>query len=115
MNKNLVVTKDLSQDVVSIALRGFIDAYTYKELEQTISRLFNQKQYKIVIDMSRLDYISSVGVGILVGAVNTAKENKGNVVLMRPKPEIRQVLDLLGMTQVFTITDNTTTTLKAFI
>jgi anti-sigma B factor antagonist len=105
-------TQKLSEGVTSISIKGFLDAYTYSEFEQTINNLFNQKQYKLVVDMSNVDYISSAGAGVFIGAIGLAQENNGNIIIIRPKPGVKEVFDLLGLSQIFTITNNLESAIK---
>mgnify|MGYP001558977068 CR=1 FL=1 len=61
---------------------------------------------ELVVDLSGLDYISSAGAGVFIGAIGTAQENDGNIILMRPSPNVKEVFDLLGLSQIFTFKDN---------
>jgi anti-anti-sigma factor len=97
----------LPNGVVLVKLKGFLDAYTYGEFEQAINNLFNQKMYKLIVDMSGVDYISSAGAGVFIGSIGIAQENQGNIVIVRPKPAVKEVFELLGLSQIFTIVDST--------
>ncbi|MEW6027224.1 MAG: STAS domain-containing protein [Planctomycetota bacterium] len=96
----------LPNGAILVKLKGFLDAYTYGEFEQTINNLFNQKMYRLIVDMSGVDYISSAGAGVFIGSIGVAQENQGNIVIVRPKPAVKEVFDLLGLSQIFTIVDN---------
>jgi anti-anti-sigma factor len=103
----------LLNDIVLIKLKGFLDAYTYGEFEKTINNLFNQKLYKLIVDMSGINYISSAGAGVFIGAIGIAQENLGNIIIVRPKPPVKEVFDLLGLSQIFIIVDNMEAALNA--
>ena len=107
-------TQKLPNGIISIAIRGFLDAYTYSELEKTINSFFDQKAYKVIVDLSQVDYISSAGAGVFIGSIGVAQENNGNIVLLRPQPSVKEVFDLLGLSEIFTITDNMEAALKVF-
>lgn len=108
-----ITTEKLQRDVVLIGLKGFLDAHTYEELENRVNALFDEKVYKVVFDLSGLDYISSAGAGVFIGAVGTAQENDGNVILMNPTPNVKEVFDLLGLSQIFTFADSRESAVKA--
>jgi anti-sigma B factor antagonist len=101
-----IETQKLQNDIVLVKLKGFLDAYTYGEFEKTVNNLFNQKLYKLIIDMSGINYISSAGAGVFIGAIGIAQENFGNIIIVRPKPPVKEVFDLLGLSQIFIIVDN---------
>lgn len=104
----------LPHNVAVISIKGFLDAYTYNEFEQTVNDCFNQNYYKLVIDMSEVDYISSAGAAVLIGAIGMAQENNGNIIIIRPQPNVKEVFDLLGLSQIFTIVNNLEQALKIF-
>ncbi|MDI6732515.1 MAG: STAS domain-containing protein [Planctomycetota bacterium] len=101
-----VEMQKLPNGVILVKPRGFLDAYTYGDFEQTINSLFNEKMYRLIVDMSAVDYISSAGAGVFIASIGVAQENQGNIVIVRPKPAIKEVFDLLGLSQIFVITDN---------
>ena len=52
------------------------------------------------------EYISSAGAGVFIGALSCAADNGGSVVLLKPTPNVQEVFDLLGLSQLFTIVDS---------
>jgi anti-anti-sigma factor len=47
----------------------------------------------------------SHGVGLLIGMLGVVQKNGGNIVLLSPKPAVREMLELLGLNHLFTITN----------
>jgi anti-sigma B factor antagonist len=108
-----IVKEKLSEGVVLLTIRGFLDAHTFEELEKTINDLFDGGSYKLAVDLSGLDYISSAGAGVFIGAIGTSQENNGNIILMKPSPNVKEVFDLLGLSQIFTFKDSREEAVKA--
>ncbi len=108
-----IVKEKLADGVVLLAVRGFLDAHTYEELEKTVNDIFDGGTYKLAVDLSGLDYISSAGAGVFIGAIGTAQENDGNIILMRPSPNVKEVFDLLGLSQIFTFKESREDAVKA--
>jgi anti-sigma B factor antagonist len=109
------ITKEkLPSGVLFLSVRGFLDAHTFEELEKTISELFEQGNHRLIVDLSKLDYISSAGAGVFIGAIGTAQENDGNIIIVKPSPNVKEVFDLLGLSQIFTFADSPETALKEF-
>jgi anti-sigma B factor antagonist len=96
-----IQTQKLKNNVTFIAVQGFLDAHTFEEMEKTINEFFDGGCFRLVVDLSKLDYISSAGAGVFIGAIGTAQENEGNIVLMKPSPNVKEVFDLLGLSQIF--------------
>ena len=109
----LITKEQLPEGVVFLSVRGFLDAHTFEELEKAINDIFEGGTYKLVVDLAGLDYISSAGAGVFIGAIGTAQENDGNIVLMKPSPNVKEVFDLLGLSQIFTFRDSRDEAAKA--
>jgi anti-sigma B factor antagonist len=110
------IEKEILPDkgVVLMHLAGFLDAHTFERLEEAISGLFAKGHYKLVVDLAGVEYISSAGAGVFIGTLSEAHEHNGNIVLMNPTPNVREVFDLLGLTQIFQIVDDCPAALAAF-
>src|ERR1051325_4124921 len=92
-----IAKEKVSEETAMLTVRGFLDAHTFEELEKVINALFESGVYKLIVDISGLDYISSAGAGVFIGAIGTAQENDGNIILMRPRPNVKEGFDLLGL------------------
>lgn len=108
-----ILKEKLPDGIVILTVRGFLDAHTFEELEKTINDLFENGTFRLAVDLSGLDYISSAGAGVFIGAIGTAQENDGNIILMRPSPNVKEVFDLLGLSQIFTFKDSREEAVKA--
>jgi anti-sigma B factor antagonist len=109
-----ILREKLPNGVMLVQVKGFLDAYTYEEFEKTIQELFDGNSYKIVVDLSELQYISSAGAGVFIGAIGQAQENNGNIVILRPTANVKEVFELLGLSQIFTFSNTKEEALKAF-
>lgn len=108
-----IAKEKLPDGVVALSVRGFLDAHTYEELEKALADLFENGSHKLVVDLSGLDYISSAGAGVFIGAIGTAQENDGNIILIRPTQNVKEVFDLLGLSQIFTFKESREEAVKA--
>lgn len=90
-------------DVDQIKVSGFLDAHTFEQLEEALLKQFSQSRYKIVVDLTNVDYISSAGAGVFIAALSESEENGGKIVLLNPTKSVLDVFDLLGLTQIFEV------------
>lgn len=97
-------------DVLSIS--GRLTAAEAPELQEHVNRLFNDGRYRILLDFSNLDYISSPGLRVLIEARKRAREwkltelERGDVRIVNLPPRIKEVFDLTGFTSLFQIYDD---------
>jgi len=96
-------SKDLKEGMVLIKVSGYIDAHTFEELENEIQSKFSAKQFKIIVDLADVPYISSAGAGVFIGAFPQAQENDGSIALLNPSKNVLDVFELLGLTEIFSI------------
>jgi len=94
---------EIGEGKMLLVLSGFLDAHSFEVLEAELDNVFAESVYHLVIDLSMLNYISSAGAGVFIGAHARAQENNGEIVFCNPQPTVKQVFDLLGMTQLFNI------------
>ncbi len=96
----------LSANSTLVRVVGWLDAHTFEYMEQTINNLYSKGMVRLAIDLSEVEYISSAGAGVFIGSLSGAHERGGNVVLMNPTEPVKEVFDMLGLSQVFTFADS---------
>lgn len=105
----------INPDCMVVNVEGFLDAYTVAELEETFNRLMKEKKFKLVVNLAKLDYISSAGLGTFMGVIDEIRDNQGDIVLINLSPKIFKVFDLLGFSELFEIVDNEAAAVSKFM
>ena len=107
------VTTLSEADVTSVELEGSIDGKTAPQIREELSAALRQVQ-NLIIDMSRVDYLSSAGLRLLLMLFREITARKGKLVLLRVSPEIRTVMSHTGFLNFFTLADSRQEALRAF-
>lgn len=98
-----------------ITVKGRVDSNTAPELNKVITKSTNAGDYRIVIDMSGVDFLSSAGLRILMLAQKTCKRyNRGEVKLAKVPAKIKSALDLVGFTMLFNFYDDSISAVGSF-
>ncbi len=85
-----------------VSLSGRVDSATAPQFTQVMDSLIDKGVYKFVIDMSKLEYMSSAGFRALLGAQRSCKRyNRGEVILASVPSRIQEALELAGFTELF--------------
>lgn len=93
-----------------IAVKGRVDSATSPKLGEAFDAIANEGRFKIVIDMTGLEYMSSAGFRALIAAQRNCKRyNRGEVVLAAVPENINSALELAGFTTLFRIFPDVTT------
>jgi anti-anti-sigma factor len=90
-------------DKVAVSLAGEMDTAAAMEMEENLKSLCDTKGKEIVFDCRDLEYIASSGLRILLSILKSAKANGGNVVLQHVNEDIKDVFQLTGFINIFTI------------
>ena len=86
-----------------VALSGeftFSDHVSFKEL---VSRLLEAKQSQIVIDLTKLNFIDSAGLGMLLLVREEAGKANGKVVLRGPHGQVKRMFDVTKFNTLFSV------------
>ena len=96
-----------------ITIKGRVDSVEASRLAQALEAANHRGKYKIVIDMSQLEYMSSAGFRALGNAQRNSKRyNRGEVVLVQVPNLVREALELVGLAEYFIMFDNVTSALE---
>lgn len=86
-----------------LTVRGRVDGSTAPLLDAALREGLQHGRYKIVVDLSGVEFISSAGLKTLISVRNQARRfNRGDLVLTNVPQRIQGVLELTGLDQVFT-------------
>jgi anti-sigma B factor antagonist len=96
-----VTTKQFRNcDLVSVS--GRVDSSTAPQLAEALEGVTGSGRYKIVLDMSGLEYMSSAGFRSLLASQRLCKRyNRGEIVLASVPERIQEALELAGFTELF--------------
>jgi anti-sigma B factor antagonist len=76
------------------------------EINEKINELIDEDKKNIIIDLSDVDWMNSSGLGILIGAVTTLKNNEGQLALVNISDRIRNLLKITKLIDVFDVHDD---------
>jgi len=95
--------EDAVEGVTILQGVGRVDSTTAPLLQERLVSLMNGPQTRIVIDFTRLEYISSAGFRVLLLAAKRAEQNGSSLVLCGISGKVRQLFDLGGFLDLFTM------------
>lgn len=102
-----------SYDVVVIKDR--IDSNTAPELSDKLNSITDQKRYKIILDISDVNFVSSAGLRVFINVQKTCKKmNQGEVVMVNTPPRVYETLELAGFAPLFKFYSNVNSAIEAF-
>jgi len=97
----VTITKALNGTTLEIALEGRLDTMTAPELEAELKSCMGSAE-SLVLDFSKLDYISSAGLRVLLSA-HKEMNAKDGMKVRNVNELVREVLDVTGFADILTI------------
>ncbi len=86
-----------------IAVEGEIDVYTAPKLRDKITELVGDGVYHLVIDMEKVEFLDSTGLGVLVGGLKKVRAHDGSLELICSQERLLKIFRITGLAKVFTI------------
>ncbi len=99
----LRVARDGSTAVVSID--GEIEFATAPKLRATLLELVHDGPTRIVLDLAGVSFLDSAGISLLIQAKKRLATGGAELVLRRPRSNVRRVLQVTGVDDLFLIED----------
>ena len=103
-----VLTVDRSEPMPGgtlVTLTGELDFASGSELATVLAGLAG-RPHRIVVDLSRLEFVDSSGVKLLVSAARSAESAGGGLVLVSPTASVRRVFEILHLFDVVAVLDD---------
>lgn len=86
---------------VVIAVDGTLDLAAAPALRDVLHSAFHDGATNLLVDMSAVDFIDTVAIGVLVSGLKTARKNGGDLRISNPGSRVRTILKLAGLDRLF--------------
>ena len=80
-----------------LRIEGEIDVATASKMKEAFESLFAKGVYRIVLDIEKITFIASAGLGCLLTARDVILKHAGNLILAGKNPKVVEVFELLGI------------------
>ena len=86
-------------ELVTLEITGRLDTTTAPNLESVISELPEDTK-ELIFDMSGVEYISSAGIRVLLGAYKKMNTNQGIMRIEKANDMVREVFEMTGLLEL---------------
>jgi anti-sigma B factor antagonist len=98
-----VERKKSEKGIEILQVSGRIDPSTSNQLEEEINTVFSTGQFKLVLNLSEVDFISSTGLRIFLTALKKVKAQNGDVKICCMNSNVEKVFKIAGFVSLFDI------------
>lgn len=99
--KQLDITVEQKEDVAVLVAGGMMDIDEVQKFERHLLRLLKDEQIKVVLDLSRLTYISSAGLGLIIGYIRELRRKGGDIKIGGMSERVQDILNTFGFSVIF--------------
>lgn len=91
------------ENAVVFQLHGSADLTEAGILDKHLQEVFAQGKYHLIMDLSELEFTSSLGLSSLIRAHTRCQNNQGQLTLVNPQPKVLRVFKTTHLTELFSI------------
>ncbi len=88
------------KDVQILRLEGYVDAHTFTDFEEELNKLVEGGHYNLLLDLEKLTYINSTGLGLLMATFRQVRQFNGDLVIAKMSDKITNIFNLLGFSRL---------------
>jgi anti-anti-sigma factor len=100
-----VSTSAADDGIVLLEVEGEVDAHTSRELDRALNDVLAQGRSRLVLDASRVGFMSSAGLRAITFAQREAQLQGGEVRVFGLSDQVRRVFEMAGLDEFLHLSD----------
>lgn len=80
-----------------LVVKGEVDVHTAPDLDAALTQVVEAGNYKLIVDLSAVDFLDSTGLGVLVKALKRVREHDGSLAVVTTTDRISKVFRITGL------------------
>jgi serine/threonine-protein kinase RsbW len=112
--RSMEITTDTENSVTVVGLSGNLDSNTAPQAQQALEGVLAHGAKKVAIDFTALDYISSAGLRVLLGAAKKLTGAGGGLRLFGLNETVREVFEISGFATILAVYTTRAEALRGF-
>ena len=108
------ITVKTTTEVKVLALEGRLDTQTSPDAQQQLTRLIEEGETKILVNLEKVDYISSAGLRVLLVVAKQLKTTDGELRICSLNEVVKEVFDISGFDMILPISASESEALEGF-
>lgn len=114
MEDMVAVEEKIVGEVLVLRIRGRLDAISSIDVERQVFNYINEGHHKIILNFAEVDYLSSVGMRLLLRTTKKLKMLQGQLVVCEINANVMDILKMSGFDHVIEFVPTESEALKKF-
>ena len=98
--------RELEGGIRLIELSGTLDIHGVNAVDVEFVRHCTGENVCVLVDLSKVSYISSIGIPLLINSAKSLARQGGRMALLNPKKFVEDTLELMGISLIIPIYHN---------
>ena len=99
--------------IVFIVIKGRLDADSSPEAEEVVKAVLKGQTSRILFDLGAMEYLSSAGLRVLLGAAKEMRRREGKIVLCDLNEFVKEIFEVSGFQSLIPIADSVESGIEA--
>ena len=99
-NEDLKITENIRDGICRFFAKGRVDSNTAESLLSKLEDALNNGQKIIILNMSQVDYLSSIGIRVILKIYKQVNETGGSFNVEHPSEIVRNVLGMVALKEM---------------
>lgn len=95
--------EEIKTGILKISLSGRMDIEGVKQIESRFGELAGGSHGGVIVDMSDVPYMSSIGIRALLINAKAVSRRGGKYVVLSPQPDVKSVLEISGIDKIMDV------------
>ena len=95
----MTINVERDMELVTLEITGRLDTTTASNLESVVNDL-SENTKELVFDISGVEYISSAGIRVLIGAYKKINSQKGTMRIVKANEQVYEVFEMTGLSDM---------------
>jgi anti-sigma B factor antagonist len=88
-----------------VAVTGELELATAPRLRQQVVSLAGAGRLRLVLDLGEVDFIDSVGLGVVVAALKRTRGRGGDLRVVAPQARVRSLFEITRLDEIIEVVD----------
>jgi anti-sigma B factor antagonist len=102
-NDTLEITESINDEICKFTAKGRIDSNSADKLQEKLENALNNGQKKLILNMSQVEYLSSIGVRVILKTFKQAAESGGTFNIEKPSKIVKNILGMVALKEMLVI------------